>query len=336
MALDGLENNDLKLIIFGGKGGVGKTSCAIATALALSENFKTLLISTDPAHSVSDCLEQQIGFKVVKVDGRANLSAIEVVADEALSEFKTEHQSELKKLLETSTNLDNEDIDEMLTLSIPGIDEVMSFKTIIDFIEEGQYDKYVVDTAPTGHALRLISSPKLLDGWIKVAARMRWKYRYMVTSFSGSYKQDEVDAFLLSLKKTVKRIENILRDNTKCEFIPVCIPEAMAIMETGRLLADLGTSGIIARQIIVNNVMVSEGCDFCKRRKTGQLPYLQEISETFSNLNKVEVPVFAEEIKGLKALHKLKTFLFEDQQFISSTFQPFNPSTLQPFNTITP
>jgi arsenite/tail-anchored protein-transporting ATPase len=313
MALDGLENNDLKLIIFGGKGGVGKTSCAIATALALSENFKTLLISTDPAHSVSDCLEQQIGFKVVKVDGRANLSAIEVVADEALSEFKTEHQSELKKLLETSTNLDNEDIDEMLTLSIPGIDEVMSFKTIIDFIEEGQYDKYVVDTAPTGHALRLISSPKLLDGWIKVAARMRWKYRYMVTSFSGSYKQDEVDAFLLSLKKTVKRIENILRDNTKCEFIPVCIPEAMAIMETGRLLADLGTSGIIARQIIVNNVMVSEGCDFCRRRKASQLPYLQEISETFSNLNKVEVPMFAEEIKGLEALNQLRMCLFGDK-----------------------
>ncbi len=267
MALAGLGNNDLKLIIFGGKGGVGKTSCAIATALALSENFKTLLISTDPAHSVSDCLEQQIGFKVVKVDGTANLSAIEVVADEALSEFKMEHQSELKKLLETSTNLDNEDIDEMLTLSIPGIDEVMSFKTIIDFIEEGNYDKYVVDTAPTGHALRLISSPKLLDGWIKVAARMRWKYRYMITSFSGSYKQDEVDAFLLSLKKTVKRIENILRDNTKCEFIPVCILELMAISETGRLLADLGTSGIISRQIIVNNVMVSEGCDFCRRRK---------------------------------------------------------------------
>ncbi len=310
MALAGLGNNDLKLIIFGGKGGVGKTSCAIATALALSETFKTLLISTDPAHSVSDCIEQQIGFKVVKVAGIDRLSAIEVVADEALSIFKSEHRSELKKLLVTSTNLDNDDIDEMLTLSIPGIDEIMSFKTIIDFIEEGQYEKYVVDTAPTGHALRLISSPKLLDEWIKVAARMRWKYRFMITSFSGSYQQDDVDAFLLSLKKTVKRIENILRDNTKCEFLPVCIPEAMAINETGRLLADLAISGIIARQIIVNNVMVSDGCDFCKRRKSGQLKYLQEISNTFNKLNLVEVPMFAEEIKGIKALVILKNVLF--------------------------
>lgn len=314
MALAGLGNNDLKLIVFGGKGGVGKTSCAIATALALSENFKTLLISTDPAHSVSDCLEQHIGFNVVEVNGTTNLSAIEVVADEALSRFKAEHLTELKKLLETSTNLDNDDIDEMLTLSIPGIDEVMSFKTIIDFIDEGLYDKYIVDTAPTGHALRLISSPKLLDEWIKVASSMRWKYRYMVTSFSGSYQQDEVDAFLFNLKKTVKRIENLLSDNTKCEFIPVCIPEAMAILETGRLIEDLHTSGIISKQIIVNNIMVSEGCDFCKKRKAAQLPYLHEIGETFSILNKVEVPMFAEEIKGLEALNQLRKCLFEDRQ----------------------
>jgi arsenite-transporting ATPase len=312
MALNGLKNNNLKLIIFGGKGGVGKTSCAIATALSLSENFKTLLISTDPAHSVSDCLEQHIGFKVREVSGVDNLSAIEVVADEALLRFKTEHQNELKKFLETSTNLDNEDINEMLTLSIPGIDEVMSFKTIIDFIEEGNYEKYVVDTAPTGHALRLISSPKLLDEWIKMAAMMRWKYRYMITSFSGSYQQDEVDSLLLSLKKTVKRIENLLRDNDRCEFIPVCIPESMAIMETFRLLSDLSKSEIDSRQIIVNNVMTSEACDFCKQRKSGQSKYLKEIGEIFGNLNKVEIPMFAEEIKGLKALKRLKKILFED------------------------
>jgi len=310
MALSCLENENLKLIIFGGKGGVGKTSCAIATALALSENFKTLLISTDPAHSVSDCLEQQIGYKVVKVNGATNLSVIEVVADEALYEFKKEHQGELKKLLATSTSLDNDDIDELLTLSIPGIDEIMSFKTIIDFIEEGQYDKYVVDTAPTGHALRLISSQKLLDAWIKVAARMRWKYRYMVTSFAGSYKQDDVDEFLFTLKKTVKRIDKILQDNTKCEFIPVCIPELMAISEIGRLLSNLANTNIIARQIVVNNVMISDGCDFCRKRKEGQLPYLEIITNDFRNLNMVEVPMFPNEIKGIEALNQLRRHLF--------------------------
>jgi len=256
------------------------------------------------------------------VKGVNNLTAIEIAAEEAFSTFKQQHEAEFKKLFDTSTNLDQEDIDQLMNLSIPGIDEVMSFKTIIDFIEEGGYNKYVVDTAPTGHALRLISSPKLLDEWIKVAARMRWKYRYMITSFSGSYQQDEVDALLFNLKKTVKRIETLLRDETRSEFIPVCIPESMAISETGRLLSDLSKSEIIPRQIIVNNVMVSEGCDFCKRRKAGQLPYLQEISETFSSLNKVEVPMFAEEIKGLEALNQLRMHLFEDQLINSSTHKP--------------
>jgi len=312
MALSGLENIDLKLIIYGGKGGVGKTVCAVATALNLSKNYKTLLISTDPAHSVSDCLDQKIGFQAVKIKGEVNMYAIEVDADKELSSFKKKHRSELKKLFETSSNLDNDDIDEVLELSIPGIDEIMSFKTIMDFIEEGKYDKYVVDTAPTGHVLRLLSSPKLLDDWIKVAARMRWKYRYMITSFSGSYKQDEADMFIFNLKKMVKRIDNMLRDKTKCEFIPVCIPEAMAIRETDRLLAELETYGMIARQIIVNNVMVSEDGDFCKRIKAAQLPYLKEFKKKFSSLNRVEIPKFAEEIKGLESLDKMRMFLFED------------------------
>ena len=312
MALAGLGNKDLNLIIFGGKGGVGKTSCAIATALALSQNFKTLLISTDPAHSLSDCLEQQIGYSIVNIEGAANLSAIEVVAEEAMSEFIGSNRDELKKLLSTSTNLDDDDIEEMLALSVPGIDEVMSFKTIIDFMEEGNYEKYVVDTAPTGHALRLLSSPELLDEWIKMAAKMRWKYRYMITSFSGSYQPDDVDTLLLSLKKTVKRIENTLHDKNKCEFVPVCIPEAMAVNETERLINDLTKFGIFPGQMVVNNVMVSEGCDFCRKRKVGQSHYLKMIRERFRGLNVVEIPLFTVEIKGLRTLKRLIEFLFED------------------------
>lgn len=309
MQLIGLENTEQKLTFFGGKGGVGKTSCAVATALALSENFNTILISTDPAHSVSDSLGQEIGFNLVKVRGSANLWAIEVVAEEALFAFKTKHDAQLKKLLTTSTYLDNNDIDELLSLSIPGIDEIMSFKKILDFVDENQFDKYVVDTAPTGHALRLISSPRMLDAWIKVAAKMRWKYRYMVTSFSGTYQVDEVDSFLLNLKKTVKRIEKILKDEVRCEFIPVCIPESMAIAETKRLVEDLRGVDIKISQIIINHVMVSEECSFCRRRKAGQVNYIRQIHRIFDGLNTIEIPEFAEEIQGLKSLKKMRSFL---------------------------
>jgi arsenite-transporting ATPase len=309
MALNGLSDGNLKLLLFGGKGGVGKTSCAVATALALSEHYKTLLISTDPAHSIADSLELPVGYNLTRLQSFPNLTAIEVVADQALHGFKTAHWDELKKLLETSTNLDKDDIENMLAISLPGIDEVMSFKTIMDFVGAGDYEKYIVDTAPTGHALRLISSPKLLDEWIKMAARMRWKYRYMVTSFSGSYKQDDVDTFLLELKKTVRGMERMLRDIQMCQFIPVCVPEAMAIHETRRLLSHLENAGIVPKQMVVNNIMNSDGCVFCRKRGAAQLPYLAEIRSNFSALNLVEIPLFETEIMGLDTLTKLGKYL---------------------------
>ena len=310
MALAGLGNNDLKLIIFGGKGGVGKTSCAVATAIELSKTGKTLIISTDPAHSVSDCLEQKIGNRIQAVQGVENLSAIEINADEAFREFKEEHETEFKKLFDTSTNLDEEDIEQLMSLSIPGMDEIMSFKTIIDFMEEGKYDKYIVDTAPTGHALRLISSPKLLDELIKVVAKMRWKYRYMITRFSGSYKPDDTDTLLLYLKKTVNKMEKLLCDNTRSEFIPICIPEAMAIWETGRLISALDTYNIKVRQMIVNNVIESEACSFCKEKKKSQLKYIEQIGNYYNDLNRTIIPLFPTEITGIEKLNQLRILLF--------------------------
>ena len=195
MALTGLLKPELKLLLFGGKGGVGKTTCATSTALYLAKDFKTLLFSTDPAHSVADSLGLKIGDEIKEVKGIKNLSALEISAEKALSMFKIEYDVEIRRLFDTSTYLDKDDIDSILGLPIPGIDEVMGFKTIVDLIEEGKFDKYIVDTAPTGHALRLLTLPELLDDWIKVMAKMRWKYRYMVERFAGRYSPDEADDF---------------------------------------------------------------------------------------------------------------------------------------------
>lgn len=191
-----LKKDSLKLILLGGKGGVGKTTCATSTALYLAKDHKTLLISTDPAHSLYDSLDIQtkteneihpiyslISEDFKKYEELKNLSIYEISAEKSLKQFKLEYEDEIKKILDTSSYLDNEDIDSLFTLPIPGIDEVMGFKIIVDLIEEAKFDKYIVDTAPTGHALRLLTLPQLLDDWIKVLAKMRWKYRYMVTSF---------------------------------------------------------------------------------------------------------------------------------------------------------
>jgi arsenite-transporting ATPase len=310
MGLKGLKDASLKLILFGGKGGVGKTTCASATGLYLAKDFKTLLFSTDPAHSLADSLGQELNDQPGEIKGVKNLSALEVSAERALSKFKTEHEFEIRRIVETGTNLDAEDIDSVLGLPIPGMDEVMGFKTMIDLVDEAKFDKYVVDTAPTGHALRLLASPRLLDDWIKVMAKMRWKYRYMVETFAGRYNPDEGDNFLLSMKKTVKKIEDLLRDQSRCEFIAVMIPEDMAILETERLISNLGKYGIKVRQLVINNVLESDGCRFCKEKRQEQDKYINQIKDRMDGLRRTVVPSCPHEVKGLKALADFNKQLF--------------------------
>lgn len=312
MALTGLKEDALKLILFGGKGGVGKTTCASSAGLYLAkEGFKTLVISTDPAHSLSDSLGQKIGDQIKGVEGVKNLSVLEVNAQKALSQFKVKYEAQIKKIFDTSTYLDQEDIDSIFALPIPGIDEVMGFKTIVDLIEEAKFDKYIVDTAPTGHALRLLTLPELLDEWIKVLAKMRWKYRYMVESFSGKYNPDEGDDFLVEMKKTVKKIEGLLKDQNKCEFIAVTIPEDMAILETERLINNLYKYGIKVRQLAVNNVLELRDCEFCRERSKAQEEYIKQIRRKFSGLKTTIMPLQPREVQGIEALDKFTERLFQ-------------------------
>ncbi|MBU1121155.1 MAG: ArsA family ATPase [Candidatus Omnitrophica bacterium] len=310
MALTGLKNDSLKLILFGGKGGVGKTTCAAGAGIYLSEYFKTLLFSTDPAHSLSDSLGQKIGPEIKALKEIKNLSVLEVSAEIALSKFKIEYEAQIKKILDTSTYLDQEDIDSIFALPIPGMDEVMGFKTIVDLTESGGFDKYIVDTAPTGHALRLLNLPELLDEWIKVMAKMRWKYRYMVETFAGSYRPDEGDDFLVSMKKTVKKIENLLKDKNKCEFIAVTIPEDMAILETERLVNNLRKYGIKVRQLIINNVVEDRDCAFCRERKKEQSGYINKIRKKFADLETTVIVLQPHEVKGMDELNRFSKLLF--------------------------
>ena len=312
MALTGLKEDGLKLILFGGKGGVGKTTCASSAGLYLAkEGFKTLVISTDPAHSLADSLGQKIGDQIKEVQGVKNLSALEVNAQVALSQFKIKYESKIKKIFDTSTYLDQEDVDAFFALPIPGIDEVMGFKTIVDLIDDAKFDKYIVDTAPTGHALRLLTLPELLDEWIKVLAKMRWKYRYMVESFSGKYSPDEGDDFLVEMKKTVKKIENLLKDGKRSEFVAVTIPEDMAILETEKLVNDLNRYGIKVRQLLVNNVLESRDCQFCRERSKAQEEYIKQIRRKFSSLKTMVIPLQAQEVKGIESLEKMSRRLFQ-------------------------
>ena len=311
MPLRNLLDPALKIVLFGGKGGVGKTTSASAAALYLArQQYKTLLISTDPAHSLSDSFERSIGGCITEVQEVKRLSILEIDADKAFAKFRFEHEREIRKLFDTSTSLDEEDIESFMSMPIPGVDEVMGFKTIVEIIDEAKFDKYVVDTAPTGHALRLMTSPWLFDDWIKVMARLRWKYRYMVTRFAGEYRPDEADDFLFVMKKTVKRVQKLLQDRTQSEFIAVTIPEAMAIEETKRFLTQLKKLNVAVKQLVVNNVMESEGCDFCRQRKRSQSIYLSVLHKEFGNLELTMVPLQPTEVKGTRGLQVIMDHLF--------------------------
>ena len=319
--LKGLKKDRLKLILFGGKGGVGKTTCASSTGLYLAEYFKTLITSADPAHSLSDSLGQEIGDGIKEVRGIKNLKAFEINAEKAYHSFKIQYEKEIKRILNTSTYLDEEDIKSVYALSIPGLDEVMGFKSIVDLIDEAHFDKYIVDTAPTACALRLLTLPGLLDDWIKVMAKMRWKYRYMVERFSGKYKPDEGDDFLLTMKKSVKKIENLLRDQNRCEFIAVTIPQSMAILETTRLIHKLNSYGIRVKQLIINNVMEINSCRFCRAKRKEDEKYIAQIEKEFADLNRVILPLYPGEVKGLKSLDKFKGLLFKNVGYSAPYYQ---------------
>ncbi len=294
------------LIFVGGKGGVGKTTVACSLGVFLSERFKTLVISTDPAHSVSDSLTQPIGDAITKVHHTSQLFALEINAEKLYREFLTEHRNQLKRLMDTTTNLDEEDIDMMLETTIPGLDEVMGLKVVTDYATQGNFEKVIVDTAPTGHALRLLSMPHLLDDWIKVMAKLRWKYREVMTTFKGFYEPDSGDDFLVEMKKTVKRIESLLRNKTACEFIPVTILTEMAIAETERLTKSLLDYGIAAEYLIFNQVLTEQHDGaFFQKRKAEQTKLKAKAQKVFERFNIIEIPLYAEEIKGLEMLTKL-------------------------------
>ena len=310
MALNDLLKKNLKFILFGGKGGVGKTTMAAASALRLAQDRKTLIFTTDPAPSLGDSFDQSFSNKPSAVKDVKNLYAMEIDAKQVLKEFRKEYGEDILDILQKGTYLAEEEVEEVASLDIPGLDEIMGLKKITDFMESEDYDLYIVDTAPTGHTLRLLALPDLLDDWIKFLAKTRWRYHYMIKRISGRERTEKADKFLLEMKKTVKRIKNILQDFQMTEFVVVTIPETMAVRETEDLISDLKKNKIPSSHIIINNIFPKNDCQFCSAKRKEQEKYIKEIKNLFPGTNINEVPLQAEEVRGIKKLRQLTNILF--------------------------
>lgn len=290
---DFLTEHAGRLIFFGGKGGVGKTTCAVSAALHVSSHSPTqpiLLFSTDPAHSLSDSLA---GISVPE-----NLEIMEFDAAHYLEEFKKRNGDKLNEIASRGTLLDEQDVSRFLDLSMPGLDEFFGFLEIARMVEETDYFRIIVDTAPTGHTLRLLSMPELFEKWIEALDTLLAKHRYMKETFQGFYQPDELDEFIAGLDNSVKRLAAVLQDHSLSRFVPVTIAEELGIRETVRLLRDLDSLGIRADETIVNKLVLETDCTAGFSSSGNQLELLNRLQLEFKGRTLWTIPLFPHEIRG--------------------------------------
>jgi arsenite-transporting ATPase len=301
-----------RYFFFGGKGGVGKTSAATATALLLLKfaktNEKILLFSTDPAHSLSDSLGMPIGNRLVQVSAhrRAQLFAFEMDSKAALAEFRKKHGPVLAEIADRGTLLDKSDINELLNLSLPGLDEVMALFELSELDRESDYSHIVIDTAPSGHTTRLLRLPEVFSRMITALDRMADKHRFLVAQFARRRMVlDEVDLFLRDLNERIQTVRNLLYNSTESSFALVAIPEALSVNETKRYAEELRAEHVSVTDLIINRVEEEhDNCTFCRARVKAQKRWLNELSKHFRSLNIRRVPLRVNEIRGVEALKK--------------------------------
>ena len=312
-----LDNTELRLVLFGGKGGCGKTTSAAAASIRLAGMMpekKVLVISTDPAHSLGDSVGMPIGGVITQMEGIKNLYLLEMDAYRLYEEFRDKHEGTMKKLAERGTYFDKDDIESFFSLSLPGMDEVMAVIEVANILKSGAYDLIILDTAPTGHTLRLLALPARMERWIAVLDMMQDKYRFLKRHYTGRYKRDDADDFLEMMETDLGGVKALLKSDRETEFIPVTIPEPMAIDETERLLASLRDYGISVKSIIANRVTEQAECPFCASRREEMDESLKRIEESFAGYKIIRAPLFPYEIKGLKRLTEFGGYLFRDER----------------------
>lgn len=315
MVLEKLRGKrNTRFIFFGGKGGVGKTSLSASTAVHLSKKGKkVLVVSTDPAHSLSDSLEMEIGADLVRLD--KNLYGLEIDPKKSMSEYKDKFRPKLAQFSEYGL----EDFFDMAGNS-PGIDEMASFEKFLEFMHSGEYDYVIFDTAPTGHTLKFLSLPEVMDSWIGKIT----KFRMQISNLAGMFKkllpfgdkEDIADNSLEELDKLKARImeaRKIMSDPEKTSFWLVSIPEQMSILESARALESLKGYKISVKGIVVNQLIPEHaGCDFCLARREMQQQNLKDVKSRFKGYDIKLNELKPRELRGTKELEAVGKAVWKD------------------------
>jgi arsenite-transporting ATPase len=308
----------MRNIIFTGKGGVGKTSIAAATALKAADmGYKTLIMSTDPAHSLGDSLDVQLGPSPVKIAENLWGQEVSVFGDLNLNwDVVREHFAHLME----ARGIEGVYAEEMGVL--PGMEELFSLSYIKRYNEQNEYDLLVVDCAPTGETLRLLSLPETFGWFIKMIRNVE-KFMVKPVLRPLSKKIKKIDDFVApeevydkvdNLFSSTEGIIDLLADGSKTTMRLVMNPEKMVIKESMRALTYLNLYGITVDRITINRVMPDQSPDpYFQKWRGIQQKYIEQISEAFAPIPIAEVPLFDDEVVGLAMLRRVGEKVYEDK-----------------------
>jgi arsenite/tail-anchored protein-transporting ATPase len=309
----------MRLILMTGKGGVGKTSVAAATGLRCAElGYRTLVLSTDPAHSLADSFDMEMGHDPREV--RPNLWGAEL---DALKELEGNWGAVKRYITQVLQARGMEGVQAEELAILPGMDEIFGLVRMKRHYDEGIYDVLIIDSAPTGTALRLLSLPEV-GGWYMrkfykplqaVSVALRPLVEPLFRPIAGfSLPNKEVMDAPYEFYEQIEALQKILMDNTVSSVRLVTNPEKMVLKESLRAHAYLSLYNVSTDLVIANRIIPAEVTDpFFKKWKENQEKYRQEIHENFHPLPVKEVPLYSEELCGLEALDRLKETLYGDE-----------------------
>lgn len=304
-----------RIAFFGGKGGVGKTTCSASYAVALAQKgYRTLLVSTDPAHSVGDLLEVKAGSDPVSVAD--NLWVREMDPETAARRYMDEVKENLRGLAAPELWKEVERQMDFAAAS-PGADEAALFDDMVGTILEAEsvYDRIVFDTAPTGHTLRLLSLPELMGVWVEGMLARRRKTRELHRMLNhvsgvGDEPQDRVHEILERRKNRFAAARERLLNPEVTSFYFVLNPERLSILESAKAMKLLHKYEVPVGGVVVNRVLPPDADgDFLAQRREQETAYLEEIEERFGEWPQVRIPMKPRDIRGLEGVREIAALL---------------------------
>jgi arsenite/tail-anchored protein-transporting ATPase len=312
------EHDQLRYLFFGGKGGVGKTVMAGATAIWLAKQGKrVMLASTNPVHSLSGLLSQNVFGKPTAVEGVSNLWAYEIDTKETIERSKQEIRDKIQwflKFADISTKA--EDFVESATMN-PAFEESAMFENMVDLMLRDEYDVYVFDTAPTANARRLLGMSKVYSLWVNKMVKSREEARSLreLLSFTKKKEADPLMEYLVSFRDRMGKAQKLLTDPALTAFFFVTLPEALPIAVITRFISwfhDFGipVGGVIVNMLIDRSQVTPDSPEFVHNRVDMQARYMDDIWDKFDGMVRSTLPLYETEVRGVRSLTRMGDALF--------------------------